>query len=191
MELIGVVLRKYHIKPKKYLLYVGAIQPRKNLITLVKAFEIFKKENENSIKLVIAGGKAWSWEETIEAVENSSMRDSIILTGRIPFEELSILQQNAAIFVFPSLYEGFGIPILEAFAADTPVISARNSSLEEVGGEAMEYFESLDAKELSQKIIKVTSSFSLQAEMIAKGREQLNKFSWRKCAKETLEFIKK
>ncbi|EKE22128.1 MAG: AprM [uncultured bacterium] len=190
IELMNEVLRKYHLKPKKYLLYVGAIQPRKNLITLVKSFEIFKKENENSIKLVIAGGKAWSWEETIKAIETSSVKDSIILTGRIPFEDLSILQQNAAVFVFPSLYEGFGIPVLEAFAANVPVICARNSSLEEVGGEAVEYFESRDVKELAQKIFKVINNFGLQSEMIAKGRIQLNKFSWRKCAKETLEFIK-
>lgn len=190
IEFANKILRSYKLKPKKYLLYVGAIQPRKNLITLIRAFEIFKKENKNNIKLVIAGGKAWSWEETIATVENSSVRDSIILTGRISFDDLSILQQNASVFVFPSLYEGFGIPVLEAFAASTPVICARNSSLEEVGADAVEYFESLNTQELSQKITKVLNNFSLQAKMIAKGRIQLDKFSWEKCAKETLEFIK-
>ncbi len=188
-ESVDEVLRRHNLKAKRYLLYVGAIQPRKNLKTLVKAFEIFKKENKNNIKLVIAGGKAWCWEETIEAIENSSVRDSIVLTGRISFDDLSVLQQNAGIFVFPSLYEGFGIPILEAFAADAPVICARNSSLEEVGADAVEYFESLDAKELSQKISKVINNSSLQSEMIARGRAQLNKFSWKKCARETLDVL--
>ncbi|MDX9913455.1 MAG: glycosyltransferase family 1 protein [Candidatus Moranbacteria bacterium] len=189
-EFVEEVLKKNNLKPKKYILYVGAIQPRKNLKTLVKAFEIFKKENKNNIKLVIAGGKAWCWEETISAIENSPVRGSIILTGRIPFEDLAVLQQNASAFVFPSLYEGFGIPVLEAFAAGTPVILARNSSLEEVGGEAAQYFESLDAQELSQKINKVIGDANLQAEMITKGQAQVDKFSWEKCARETLGFIK-
>lgn len=190
-EIEAKVLKTYNLKSKKYLLYVGAIQPRKNLITLIRAFEIFKKENKNNIKLVLAGGKAWSWKETIEAIENSSVRDSIILTGRISFDDLSILQQNALVFVFPTLYEGFGIPVLEAFAANVPVISAKNSSLEEVGGEAVEYFESTNVEELSKKIFKVANNLNLQKEMIERGKKQLDKFSWEKCARETLEFIKK
>jgi len=184
-------LKKYGLKSKKYMLYVGAIQPRKNLKTLVRAFEIYKKENKNDFKLVIAGGRAWCWEDTIEAVEKSFVRDSIVLTGRISFENLAILQQNAIIFVFPSLYEGFGIPILEAFAAGIPVVASRNSSLEEVGGEAVEYFESSNEKELSQKIAKVIGNPELQKNMISEGFEQLNKFSWEKCAEETLDFLKK
>lgn len=189
-EIVNEMLSKFHLKKEKYLLYVGAIQPRKNLKTLVKAFEIFKKENKNNIKLVIAGGKAWCWEEVIEAIENSAVRDSIILTGRVSFDDLSVLQQNAGIFVFPTLYEGFGIPILEAFAAGTPVISAKNSSLEEVGADAVEYFESLDENELAQKISKVIDNEALKREMVEKGKKQMEKFSWQKCAKETLEFIK-
>ncbi|MFA6183621.1 MAG: glycosyltransferase family 1 protein [Parcubacteria group bacterium] len=189
-EIIDKTLESYKLRAKKYILYVGAIQPRKNLKTLVEAFEIFKKENKNNIKLVLAGGRAWSWQESMDSIEKSPERDNIILTGRIPFDDLSILQQNATIFIFPSLYEGFGIPVLEAFAAGTPVILARNSSLEEVGGEAAKYFDSLDSKELAQKINEVVNSSELQKEMIAKGKQQLKKFSWEKCAKETLEFIK-
>lgn len=189
-EFILEILKKHSLKPKKYILYVGAIQPRKNLKTLVRAFEIFKKENKNNLKLVIAGGKAWCWKDTIEAIENSPVRNSIILTGRIPFEDLSILQQNASVFVFPTLYEGFGIPVLEAFAAGTPVICSKNSSLPEVGADAVEYFESLDERELADKISKVISDRKLQEEMIKKGYLQLDKFSWEKCAQETLKFIK-
>jgi glycosyltransferase involved in cell wall biosynthesis len=190
IKLRDKLLESYDLISGQYVLYVGAIQPRKNLITLVRAFEIFKKENKNNIKLVLAGGKAWNWQESIEAVKNSPEKDDIVLTGKISFNDLAIIQQNAIAFVFPSLYEGFGIPVLEAFAAGTPVICAKNSSLYEVGGEAVEYFESLDVIELTQKIAKVIGDLSLQKDMIRLGYLQVDKFSWKKCAKETLDFIK-
>lgn len=189
-ERINTVLEKYNLKNKHYLLYVGAIQPRKNLETLIRAFELFKKENDVDLKLVLAGGKAWRWQGTIEAIEKSSQKENIILTGSVPFEDLSILYAGAKIFIFPSLYEGFGIPILEALASNIPVISADNSSLTEVGGDAVEYFKSEDSVELKNKIEKVLNNQILQEELINKGRAQLEKFSWEKCAKETLEFIK-
>jgi len=186
------VLSKFKIQNSKFILYVGAIQPRKNLKTLIKAFEFLKQDSKNSdLKLVIAGGKAWSWEETIRTVKNSSEQESIIMTGKVSFEELAVLYKNAGIFVFPSLYEGFGIPVLEAFASGVPVIISKNSSLEEVGGGAVEYFESLNENDLAEKIKKVLGSDKLQKKMIERGEEQLKKFSWEKCARETLEFIKK
>lgn len=184
------VLKKYDLKQEKYLLYVGAIQPRKNLVILVKAFEIFKEKEKSDIKLVLAGGKAWRWQKTIEVIERSPFKEDIILTGGISFEELAILYRNAKIFVFPSLYEGFGIPILEAFASGVPVVTAKNSSLTEVGGDAVEYFENNNTDDLAAKIIKVLSDEVLQTGMIEKGLTQINKFSWEKCAKETLAFIK-
>jgi len=188
---INKTLTRYRLHTTKYILYVGAIQPKKNLKTLIKAFELFKKNNANSeLKLVLSGGKAWNWKETVDAVENSSERNDIILTGRVSFNEISILYKNASIFVFPSLYEGFGIPILEAFATKVPVITSKNSSLEEVGGDAVEYFDSLDAKDLSVKIKNILDNEMLRKEMIKKGIAQLKKFSWEKCTRETLNFIK-
>lgn len=184
------VLKSYRLKSKNYLLYVGAIQPRKNLVTLVEAFEKLKQENEDDLKLVLCGGKSWCWEKTIEAVEKSSVKKDIVLTDRVPFEELSVLYQNASIFVFPSLYEGFGIPVLESFASKVPVVVAKNSSLEEVGGDAVEYFNDSNASDLSVKIKKVLRNEELQKMMINKGEKQLRKFSWEKCARETLEFLK-
>jgi len=189
-ELKNSVLEKYNLKEKNYLLYVGAIQPRKNLIVLIKAFEIFKKKNPSDLKLVLAGGKAWQWEETIEAAEKSFYKDDIILTGSVPFAELPILYNCAGIFIFPSLYEGFGIPILEVMASGAPVIVADNSSLSEVSGEAAQYFDADKPEELAEKISQVWNDKSLQEEMIAKGKKQLQKFSWEKCARETLEFFK-
>ena len=180
-----------------YLLYVGAIQPRKNLETLIKAFELYKKGLRiknyelRDLKLVLAGGKAWMWESTIEKIKKSPFKKDIILTGKTSFEDLAVLYKNAGIFIFPSLYEGFGIPILEAFASGVPVICARNSSLLEVGGKAAEYFKGSDAEELCGKIEKVLSDKELRNSMVVKGKKQIEKFSWEKCARETLEWIKR
>lgn len=183
------IYTKYKILNTRYILYVGALQPRKNLKTLISAFENIKNEMPE-LKLVLAGEKAWMWKEIVKCVSRSAYREDIIITGTIGFDELNILYKNASIFVFPSLYEGFGIPILEAMAAKIPVICARNSSLTEVGGDAVEYFESLNVNELAEKIKKVLSDEVVRRNMIEKGNKQMKKFSWDKCARETIEVIK-
>lgn len=190
-EEVESVLDKHNLESKKYLLYVGAIQPRKNLGVLIKAFELLKREANSDLKLVLAGSRAWCWEETVKSVEMSPQKKNIVLTGRVSFDDLAILYQNAKIFIFPSLYEGFGIPILEAFASKIPVISSNNSSLTEVGGEASEYFDGKDEYALKEKIENIINSSEMENKLIEKGLNQLNNFSWEKCARETLEFIKK
>ncbi len=190
------ILKTYNLQHKNYLLYVGAIQPRKNLETLIRAFEKYKNNlqsatcNPQPIKLVFAGSKAWMWERVIERVENSQFRDDIVLTGRVDFSILATLYRNAGLFVFPSLYEGFGIPVLEAMASKVPVICADNSSLREAGGEAAQYFHSVDSNELAKKIEKVLSDDGMKKSMIEKGIKQTENFSWEKCAREALEWLK-
>ncbi|MCX6765917.1 MAG: glycosyltransferase family 1 protein [Candidatus Moranbacteria bacterium] len=186
---IKKVLKSYHLQAKSYILYVGAIQPRKNLETLIETFNFIKKEKPE-LKLVLAGEKAWLWEGIIEKIEKSPYQKDIILTGGISFEELAVLYQNAALFVFPSLYEGFGIPVLEAFAAGVPVVCSRNSSLPEVSGDAALYFSGSDMKELADTITRTLKDEGLKSSLISKGLEQLKKFSWEKCARETLEYLK-
>lgn len=181
----------YKLQVTNYILYVGAIQPRKNLKILIKAFEKFKQKTNSPVKLVLAGSQAWMWEETMKAINESSVRENIVLTGRVNFEDLAVLYRNASLFVFPSLYEGFGIPVLEAFASKVPVICSDNSSLPEVGGEAAEYFESSEWKKLSEKMEMILNDKEKQKTMIDHGLKQLEKFSWEKCAKETLDWIKK
>jgi len=189
-EKIKATLTKFSIGNAKFLLYVGAIQPRKNLKFLVEAFNIYKHRTKSNVKLVLAGGRAWQWQETIQAVERSVFKEDIILTNKVSFSELAILYQNSSLFIFPSLYEGFGIPILEAFASNVPVISANNSSLPEVGGGAVEYFDELNADDLAGKIEKILNDKKLKEEMIVRGKKQLQKFSWEKCAGTTLTYLK-
>jgi len=173
-----------------YLLYIGAIQPRKNLEIFIEAFNIVKTRQKSDLSLVFAGEKAWLSENTINKAKQSPFSSDIKMPGRVKFCDLGHLCRGARIFVFPSLYEGFGIPPLEAMAAKVPVILADNSSLPEVGGEAALYFDAQKPEDLADKIKKVLGDENLRAAMIAKGLEQTKKFSWEKCAQETLGYLK-
>lgn len=176
----------------EYILYVGAIQPRKNLGVLVDAFwQIKKEEKYKNLKLVLAGEKAWLWEEIFEKINVSPAKNDIITPGKINFEDLGHLMRGASVFVFPSLYEGFGIPPLEAMAARVPVICAKNSSLPEVAGEAALYFEGSNSSDLTLKIKTVLQDGELRGNLIQKGIFRIQKFSWKKCAQETLAYLKK
>jgi len=205
----------------KYLLYVGALQPRKNLILLVKAFERLKekychsgqragiqsgnKDNAldsrfrgndknagdfSNLKLVLVGKPAWMAEEILERIKKSEFANDIILAGQVGFGDLGKIYQGASAFVFPSLYEGFGIPILEAFASGVPVICANNSSLPEVAGEAALYFKNNNPQDLAMQIEKILLSKEFKKDLVSKGLLQLRKFSWEKCARETLSYLK-
>lgn len=173
-----------------YILYFGAIQPRKNLGVLIEAFEIYKRQTGSHVRLVLAGSKAWLWQNILKKSRLSPFRDDIIMSGKLKFGDVGHLYRGAGVFVFPSLYEGFGIPILEAFAAKVPVIAAKNSSLPEVGGNAALYFESGNKQELADKVSSVLSDENQRDAMIRKGLERIKNFSWEKCARETLEFLK-
>lgn len=182
------VYNKYGIEDKQYLLYVGAIQPRKNLGILIKAFENIKKSGFPKLKLVLAGESAWMAQETQNLASQSNTSDDIIMTGKLNFDDLGRLFSGAGIFVMPSLYEGFGIPVLESLASRVPTICANNSSLPEVGGEATMYFQ--NQEELEENIKKILTDEDLRESLIEKGSEQIKKFSWEKCSQETLGFIK-
>jgi len=178
------------IEGNEYILYSGALQPRKNIERLIESFEIYKKRTNSSAKLVLAGEKAWLWEEIEKKAQNSPYSGDIIMPGKLKFCDIGHLFRGAGVFVYPSLYEGFGITVLEAFAAGVPLIVAANSSLPEVGGDAALYFKATDVGELSLQIERVLNDEKLRAELVAKGREQIKKFSWEKCAQETLEYLR-
>lgn len=182
------ILEKFHLKSKRYLLYVGAIQPRKNLLRLLQAFE-FCAPHSPDMKLVIAGEAAWMSESVFCAREEHPFRDRIIITDRISFKERASLYREARIFVFPSLYEGFGLPILEAFAAEIPVITANNSSLPEVAGDAALFVDADSVDALAESIRSLWNNETQQKSLIERGKKQLEKFSWDRSAKKTLAWI--
>jgi glycosyltransferase involved in cell wall biosynthesis len=185
---IQKVLANYQLLNTNYILYVGALQPRKNLVRLIEAFDI-AKQSMFEMKLVLAGERAWMAEEIFRAREKSPYKEDIIMTGQVSFEELRVLYQGARLFVFPSLYEGFGLPILEAFASQVPVLTTSNSSLLEVAGKAALYANALSVIDIAEKLERLWSDETLRTELVRRGDEQLQKFSWEKCAQETLEYI--
>jgi len=174
----------------EYILYAGAIQPRKNLDVLVLAFDIFKEKTKSEMKLVIAGERAWLSEGVFEKIKSSRFKKDILTPGRLTFADMGILVRGASVYVYPSLYEGFGIPVLEILASRVPLICALNSSLKEAGGDAPLYFNEKNPSDLAEKIKLVLGDEELKRSMIEKGLEQVKKFSWEKCARETLEYIK-
>ena len=176
---------KYKIT-KPYFLYIGTLQPRKNIETIVDAFE---RLNNSNVQLVLAGGIGWGMEDTLNKIKLSNCSNNIILTGYISEAEKAALYSNAMSFVFPSLYEGFGIPILESFSYGIPVITARNSSLPEVGGDAAIYMENVHSSEQLEEAMQTIINMDVQEReaLSLRGIKQYNKFTWKKCAKGILK----
>ena len=170
--------------PERYLLFVGTIEPRKNLGDLVSAFERMKDRGYPG-QLVVAGKVGWKAEGIVARLETSRWASSIRRLDYVERDQLPHLYRNAEIFVLPSLYEGFGFPVLEAMGEGTPVVTARNSSLPEVGGTAAQYFSAGDPEELAQRMMEIVADPERKRRMREGGLENLGRFSWRRAADET------
>jgi len=185
------ILKKYKID-KKYILSVGTIEPRKNFITLIKAFNHIKqKKADFSYKLVIAGRTGWKSEDTYLERENSPYRNDILFIGRVPDKDLVQIYNQAELFVYPSLFEGFGLPPLEAMSCGLPVIASNTSSLKEVIGNAGILISPGDNIELKKRILYVLENEEIKEELKGKSLIQAKKFSWIDTARKTLEIYNK
>lgn len=165
-----------------YLLYVGTIEPRKNLTRLIHAFERLKREAGIPHQLVLAGGNGWNNEEIYRAAEVSAFTKDIIFTGFVSAAEKNALYRNAAAFVFPSLYEGFGIPPLEAMHFSCPVVTARAASLPEVVGDAACLTDPMDELSIAEGIFRVLDDAPYRAALTAAGHIQEKKYTWESSA---------
>lgn len=183
------ILKKNNLKKDKYLLYVGTLQPRKNIQTLIESFAQFSKEN-NDFKLVIAGKKGWLFNSIFQKVIDYKLEDKVVFTDYVTDGDLIILYKNAFCFIMPSFYEGFGIPLLEAMQYKCPVISSQKSSLPEIGGDACLYFNPESIGDLTDKIIMLKKDKNLKKNLISAGSLRVRDFSWKKCSKETLDVIR-
>lgn len=182
---------KYHL-PEQFFLYVGTIEPRKNLERLVEAYHFFRLEQPQSeLKLVLAGGKGWLYDRIFARVKELNLEQEIIFTGYVENEDLPYIYNLAMALVYPSLYEGFGLPPLEAMSSGTPVISSKASSIPEVVGEAGLLINPYQVNELTEAIYRVASSVSLRNNMSKMGLERAGRFSWKKCALETLQVYRR
>jgi glycosyltransferase involved in cell wall biosynthesis len=183
-KLIQNVKQKYKIK-KDYLLFVGTIQPRKNLIKLIEAFKLLDKKYD--LQLVIAGKWGWLYEEFFS--EANEMKGKVVICDFVKRSDLPVLYSQAKAFVLPSLYEGFGIPVVEAQSCGVPVVVANTSSLPEVVGESGILIDPKSADSIAQGINKILIDEKLKNEIIKKGYENVKRFSWQSCTKQTLNVL--
>lgn len=182
------VLRARYGLPEQYILYVGTIEPRKNLERLVKAFYQFHNENPvSNIKLVLAGGLGWKYEGIFEQIKRLHLADRIICTGYVDEQDLPNLYNLALLFVYPSIYEGFGLPPLEAMSCGVPVISSNTSSIPEVVGDAGILVDPYSVNDLAKAMTMVVESSTLRETMASQGLQQASRFSWHQCALDTLK----
>jgi hypothetical protein len=180
------VLLGYNIN-KPFLLYVGNAYPHKNLEGLIKVFSSLREKN-GDLLLVLVGKQDYFYSRVEEFTKKYWPKTSpIIFPGFVPDEELAILFKNAIAYIFPSFYEGFGLPPIEAMAHGCPVVSSNKSSLPEILGEAAIYFNPEDEKEMSWQIERIINDRKLRQDLVEKGYEQIKKYSWERCAKETVE----
>jgi len=169
-----------------FILTVSAISPRKNLINLIRAFTRLKQKGVIDHQLVIAGQKGWLFKEVFKEAAASGYEEDIIFCGFVPQDDLVILYNTADVFVYPSLYEGFGLPLLEAMACNCPVVASNRSSIPEVCSDAALLVNPDDPAEFADAIFQIISEPLLKKSLVEKGRIRAGFFSWRKTAEETL-----
>lgn len=182
--------RKKYQLPGRYILCVGT-HGYKNLNGSLKAFNIVKQRVKNHIKLVIAGSKRSVRNEIFKLVEQLELEDDIIFTGFFPDKDLNNLYRCAELLLFPSFYEGFGLPVLEAFACGIPVVSSKMGSLPEVGGKAALFVDPNNYEEIASAVIRILNDKSFRENKRQQGLEQVNKFSWERAARSTLKVFEK
>ncbi len=173
----------------KFFLFVGRIEERKNVANIVKAFEILKEKYQVSHKLLLAGRPGYGYEKIKLQIESSKFREDIAELGYVSDEEKFELMKNADAFVFPTLYEGFGIPVLEAQSVGCPVIAGRNSSIPEVVGDSAVMIDVHNPEAIAKAMALLINDRSLRSEYVQKGLENVKQFSWSKCAERIAEIL--
>jgi glycosyltransferase involved in cell wall biosynthesis len=170
-----------------YILYVGTLHPRKNLVRLIEAFLRLKREHNTPLVLKIVGKNVWLAGEIFDSVRKSGLESSVEFTGYISQEQLAQTYQNATLMVLPSLYEGFGLPVIEAMGCGVPVVTSNSTALAEVAGDAAELVDARSAESIYEGICRVISSEGRQRELRERGLLRARQFNWRATAQKTLE----
>lgn len=213
IDQLNSILKYYDIEKNSYFLFVGTIQPRKNLIRLIKAFKGFlnimessknpsknpskfssdpeKMKELRSYKLILAGGKGWMADEVYNLPAKLGIEDSVKFLGRVKDEELASLYGGAAALVYPSLFEGFGLPILEAFSSGCPVITSNISSMPEIVQDAGILVDPYSIEQIIEAMLKVADDKNLRDNLINKGYKRAHGLNWAECAKNTLEVLQR
>src|SRR4030042_3395242 len=178
---------KFKIK-EPYFLFIGSLEPRKNLVRLIEAYAEFLKENENKkFKLVLAGKRGWKFEPIFSTIERLGLSGNVIYLGYISLEEKIYLLKNAWALVYPSLYEGFGLPIIEAMNLGVPVITSNIASIPELVIDNALLVEPYDIDSIKLALVKMANDLESRQNLIRKGRGIARNFNWLQCAKKNLE----
>jgi len=177
------------LRDEKYLLFIGRLEERKNICGIIEALEILKEKYDLPHKLVLAGSFGYGEKEIRNKIENSKYKEEIILAGYIKDEEKWDLLKRAGVFLFPTFYEGFGLPILEAQSVGTPVITSSISSMPEVAGDGAILVDPKNSEEIAEAAYKLITDKELGDDIIKKGLENVKRFSWEKCAKEIKDIL--
>ena len=185
---LQIVKQKYNL-PESYIFFIGGITPLKNFSNIIKAFKIIK--NKIAIKLVMVGFKRWKYAKDLELIKKLKLQDDVINLGFVPDDDLPYLYSLARCLLLPSLYEGFGIPILEANASECPVICSKTGCMPEVSGKAALLVNPYDYKEIAKAIYDILNNIDLREELIASGLDNIKRYSWSKNARQTLELFEK
>jgi alpha-1,3-rhamnosyl/mannosyltransferase len=177
--------------PENYILYFGSNKPHKNLVRLIEAWQIANRKSQiANHELVIAGAWDARYPEAKRRAEELDLADKVSLLGPVAEADLPALYAGAELFVFPSLYEGFGLPVLEAMACGAPVVCSNVSSLPEVAGDAALLVDPLDMDALAAAIVRVLGDEALRSEMRQRGLQQAGRFTWAQTAQQTLEIYR-
>ena len=174
--------REQYAGGNRYFIFISTIIKRKNLATLLTAFDQFKQDDHEGTKLLVVGHRVWWKDELAKAYEQMSHKEDVVFLGRTEPEKLIRLLGSAIALVYPSLYEGFGIPIIEAFQAEIPVITSNCTSMPEVAGDAAILIEPTDTDAMSNALTRVANDSNLRNQLISEGRSRRTLFSWDKTA---------
>jgi glycosyltransferase involved in cell wall biosynthesis len=168
------------------MLYLGTIEPRKNLVRLIDAYTLLRERGVTDWPLVLAGGRGWGDEAILARAALSGAAESIRFVGFVPEEEIPLWYNAAALFVYPSEYEGFGLPVLEALACGTPALASNSSSLPEVAGNAAVLVDPTDVEAIADGMQRLIEDPSLRSHLATEGPQRARSFSWARMAEQTL-----
>jgi glycosyltransferase involved in cell wall biosynthesis len=193
-KIIAQAKAKYNIDGD-YLLYLGTLHPRKNLVRLVEAFQAAMLDpgfkNLSRLKLVIAGKRGWLYNDIFERVQRLGLTERVIFPGYVDDQDKPTLLSGALAYVFPSLYEGFGLPVLEAMACGVPVLTSNCSSLPEVAGQAALLVDPHDTAEIAGGLVNLITNADLRHQLVERGYRQIQEFSWQKASAQVLQILEK
>lgn len=184
-------VRKRYDLPDRYLLFVGTVEPRKNLARLIRAVGMLKRERSLAIKLVVVGRQGWLYSPIMREVEKNNLKDQIMFAGYVPDADLPALYRMASLFVLPSLHEGFGVPPIEAMACGCPTVLSNAGSLPEIAGGAAYLVNPLDVADIARGIETVLQDDGMRRDLIRKGLERAKVYTWADAAKQALSIYER